>query len=237
MTLARRQVAVFIDYQNCYNWARRAFYNQADPSTVGHFNPRKFAEMLAGKGPGRFDLVYCGAYCGLPDGSKDPATYAARRKQMARWTALGATPVARPLRYPHGWVPGGKIKPIEKGVDVKLAVDAVMMALRGEYEVGIIASCDSDLAPAVEAIIELSERPVIEEAVMAASTADDRGGIEEVVVEQVTERARKVSVEVVAWKDTTSRLSVPGRTLTERWVSEKDFRAVSDSQSYGTGAP
>ena len=43
----------------------------------------------------------------------------------------------------------------EKGIDVVLAVDFVMMAQRGEYDVGIIFSDDTDLDPALEAVGDL----------------------------------------------------------------------------------
>ena len=38
----------------------------------------------------------------------------------------------------------------EKGVDVALAVDFVTAAVEGAYDIGVIASGDTDLLPAVE---------------------------------------------------------------------------------------
>jgi hypothetical protein len=43
----------------------------------------------------------------------------------------------------------------EKGIDVKLAVDFISMAIRGDYDIGIIMSEDTDLVPALEAVINL----------------------------------------------------------------------------------
>jgi hypothetical protein len=60
----------------------------------------------------------------------------------------------RALRYPRGYP---TLPPQEKGVDVKLAVDFVAMAIRGEYDVGILMSEDTDLKPAIEAVIELPD--------------------------------------------------------------------------------
>jgi len=227
MSSAGRRVAVFIDYQNCYGWARRAFFGAGDPQLHGHFKPLRFAELLAGKGPGRYQLVYTGVYCGLPDATKDPQTHSARRKQMASWTASGVTVVPRALRYPHGWTAGGPIKSEEKGIDVKLSIDAVMMALRGEYDIGIIASCDSDLTPTVEALIDMANRPVIREVVIRSRA--DAGEIETVETEEI---ARVVHVEVIAWVGTSTRISVAGQTVTTRWVGDKDFRAVQDTTAY-----
>ena len=59
--------------------------------------------------------------------------------------------VARALRYPAAYP---REKPEEKGIDVALAVDFVMMAARDEYDVGILMSTDTDLVPALEAVSE-----------------------------------------------------------------------------------
>lgn len=40
-------------------------------------------------------------------------------------------------------------------MDVALAVDFVVMAIEGEYDVGIIASTDTDLRPALEYVLKL----------------------------------------------------------------------------------
>ncbi len=56
------------------------------------------------------------------------------------------------LRYPKG----SPIQPPqEKGIDVALAVDFVSLAHRRAYDVGVIASHDTDLMPAFEAVLEL----------------------------------------------------------------------------------
>jgi len=231
-----RRVAVFIDYQNCYGWARRAFCSDADPPSAGHMDPMKLAQLLASKAAGKAYLVYVGVYCGLPDASKDPRTNAARKKQMTRWEALGAKVIARPLRYPPGWRVGAADRPIEKGIDVKLSIDAVMMALRGQYDVAVIASCDTDLSPTVEAIVQLSQEPVLEERLLASSTTESGETVENVVVERVTEKARQVEVAVIAWVGHGSRLSVAGVKLKECWVGDKDFRAIRDETVYDVEA-
>ena len=62
------------------------------------------------------------------------------------------TVITRDLRYPPDWP---RRPAQEKGIDVALAVDFVMMAARGEYDVGILFSSDTDLVPALEAVIAL----------------------------------------------------------------------------------
>jgi len=50
----------------------------------------------------------------------------------------------------------------EKGIDVALAVDFVMMAVAREYDVGILMSTDTDLKPALEAVLSLGGSPICE---------------------------------------------------------------------------
>src|SRR5690606_17731727 len=84
---------------------------------------------------------------GLPSASKDPKGYAAARAQIATWKKdPDVAVIARPLRYPDDY-PSGKAE--EKGIDVALAVDFVMRAVKGSYDVGIIMSLDTDLKPAM----------------------------------------------------------------------------------------
>jgi len=61
---------------------------------------------------------------------------------------------ARPLRYPWDDLAS---KPEEKGIDVQIALDFVMMAVRGEYGVGVLMSGDTDLLPALEEVIRLGQ--------------------------------------------------------------------------------
>lgn len=60
--------------------------------------------------------------------------------------------IARDLRYPLDWP---RRAAQEKGIDVALAVDFVVMAVRREYDVGILFSSDTDLVPALEAVLAL----------------------------------------------------------------------------------
>ena len=232
VTISRRRAAVFIDYQNCYGWARRAFFADGDPQVHGHFNPRRFAEMLAAKAE-HLEVVYAGVYCGLPHPDKDPRSHAARSKQIAAWESQGATVVARPLRYPHGWRLGGQIRPIEKGIDVKLAIDAVMLALRGDYDVGILASCDTDLVPVLEAVIALGRDAVLEESVIETEVDAD-GSVRELVgLKRLSQSSLKVEIEVIGWAGTGTWLSASEEKVPVRWVGQKDFKAVQDHTVYG----
>jgi NYN domain len=148
-SLPRLRVAVFIDLQNCYECARTAFHAPGDPSYLGNMDLGRLARLLAGKGGPALDLTFVGVYCGLADPRIAPKTNSARMKQIRAWERAGITVFARPLQYLRG------LPPREKGVDVKLAIDIVMKAIEDVYDLAIIASCDSDLNPAIDALLEL----------------------------------------------------------------------------------
>lgn len=146
------RVAVFIDYQNCYRRAREHFCSPDAPPSHGQFWPVTLAKLLAVAGRREYTIVFVGVYSGTADPRKDPRTAGARQRQMEAWRYNGAEVFTRPLRYPSGW----PTQPaVEKGIDVKLAIDFVTKAVAREYDVGIVASCDMDLAPAIEAVLDL----------------------------------------------------------------------------------
>lgn len=162
------RVAVFFDWQNCYHLARLAFHHDSDPTRLGNFRPKAMAELLADKGPAsipRREVTFVGVYVGAPDPRKDAKGAAAQSRRVASWSAEPGPPLVaktRGLRYPPG-------RPLsdaeEKGIDVQLAIDAMVMAVRDEYDVAILASADTDLLPVVEGLVALKElngKPEIE---------------------------------------------------------------------------
>ena len=91
-------------------------------------------------------------YRGLPSNEKDPKGYAATQRQLSVWNKTNLVHVTTNLlRYPQN----PDDLPEEKGVDVALAIDYVMMAVRGEYDIGVIFSGDTDLVPALERVMEM----------------------------------------------------------------------------------
>lgn len=175
------RVAVFIDWQNTYHWARRAFHAETDPGWRGQIRPRALAELLVSKGPAGRELAHLAIYTGRPDPRIDPKTSAAHMRQCAAWERdCGGllTLRTRTLRYPPGWPRAGRAE--EKGIDVQLAIDAMVMAIRNEYDTAILVTADSDHLPVVEAL----------QALKAAS------GVPE--------------VEVVGWGGVSQKLDVPG---------------------------
>lgn len=145
------RVVVFIDAQNIYHGARRAFFDRLDYHVKGQFRPYALGQLLARSGrPGTERVLkQVRVYSGRPDATKQPKAYSAHMKQCAAWKSAGAFVVTRMVRYPHNW-PQAQEKEHEKGIDVALAIDFVAMAIDDEYDVGVIASTDTDLTPALE---------------------------------------------------------------------------------------
>lgn len=198
------RVVVFLDYQNIYMGARGAFHAFGTPSQDGQIDPYRLSGLLVSKGRPEFDreLSEVRVYRGQPDSQKDPRGYAANDRQCRHWETLPKTTViTRTLRYPREWP---REKEQEKGIDVQLAIDWVAGAVRGEYEVGILMSTDTDLKPALEFVRDLQGDPYPRCEVAAWSSP-------------------------VGYS---RRLSIPGRQIWCHWLDESDYRLVADPTNY-----
>lgn len=199
-----RRIWVLIDGQNLYRDARRSFHDdKEDPPSLGQVHPDQFAQMLVDRGPEDDptprELSEVRIYVGMPSNSRQRKAYAAHLRQRAAWLARGVKVVARPLRYPDGW-PG--VPAQEKGIDVSLAVDLVFGAARRSYDLAVVASTDTDLVPALEAVCDLHR---------AWGTP---------------------RVEVASWKPTGKRLRVDGHGVWCHWLTEDDYLSVQDTTVY-----
>ena len=152
---------VFVDYQNAYRWARASFHNhRTDPHWLGQFNPEGLGRLIAqASGAGRQRVLeQVRVYRGMPDAGRDSRGYAATRRQTAEWEKSMLVKVTtQPLRYPRDY-PDSPAQ--EKGVDVRLAIDFVMMAVRDEYDVGVLMSNDTDFRPVLEEVEGLGAKTV-----------------------------------------------------------------------------
>ena len=147
------RVVVFVDYQNTYMGTREAFHQRTAPHWQGQIDPHALGVLLIEHS--RRDRILGGVriYRGMPDPTKDPVGFAASQRQCEVWSRSPKVQVVtRPLRYPYTWP---NARPEEKGIDVSLAVDFVVMVLQDDYDVGILMSTDTDLRPALEAVFRL----------------------------------------------------------------------------------
>lgn len=202
------RVVVFIDYQNVYKCARHAFADDDDiPGHFGQIHPMKLGYLLAARAvhgrPAPRCLAGVRIYRGRPDPRREPNSHAANMRQSAAWEQAGAVVKARPLRYPAEWP---ALKPEEKGIDVQIAVDMIMMATHRQLDVAVLFSADTDLRPVLEAYHELPSR-------------DDDGPL----------------VEVAAWTSSTARkqLTIEGRTIWCHRLDREAFEGLRDRRDYG----
>jgi uncharacterized LabA/DUF88 family protein len=171
------RVAVFVDYQNTYRRARDSFGDhRLDPFNVGQVHPGRLASLLTTKGrrvdpKRRLDEVR--VYRGEPDARHDALAEAACKRQVEYWRSqAGVSAVTRPLHYqPIKWRAGRPAawEAREKGIDVRIALDMAMGAVRDTYDVAVLVSADTDLVPALEVVLEVGKR------VEVASWRPDRG--------------------------------------------------------------
>jgi hypothetical protein len=199
---------VFIDGQNFYRDTRRAFFDdKSDPSHCGQTDPVKLATLLTdmGTAPAGMTRVLdeCHIYVGIPSSDKQPLPNAARLRQNAAWEASGAKVHGRPLRYPKAFPAE---PPEEKGVDVELAVDLIFNGARGNYDVGIVVSTDTDLIPAIQAVSNLHRA------------------------------WGKPRVEVAAWQPLRKRLSLPATPIWCHKLLQEHYEIVKDNTKYTSPA-
>jgi len=197
------RVVVFVDYQNAYSRAREFFHRSLSPSSSGQIDPLKLAELLVTRSPFDRELRQVRIYRGRPDANRDPTGYAANLRQCAAWdrSSPKVAVITRTLRYPRNW----PTEPAqEKGIDVALALDVVTMAIKQEYDVGIVMSTDTDVKPALEAVVALDGDPYPRCEVAAWSSRASHS----------------------------RRLSIRGVKLWCHWLDEDDYSIVADSTSY-----
>ena len=202
--MSSARVAIFLDYQNVYNGAREAFDLCGDPSRYGQIDPLRLAELIIARHPEESHLAAVRVYRGRPDSARQSQAYGANMRQSDAQEKRGrglVTVITRTLRYPCDWP---KTPAQEKGIDVALAVDFVTMAANGGYDIGVLMSTDTDLIPALEAVIKLDGRPYprCEVAAWSRPGAYSR------------------------------RLHVSGKRVWCHWLGPDDYAAVEDLTDY-----
>ncbi|MDN5749898.1 MAG: NYN domain-containing protein, partial [Pseudonocardia sp.] len=133
-------------------WARRQFQPVNAHAAAGHVDPLRLSRLLVDRRKRPSALHGVRIYRGRPVPAHQPAAAAANDRQTAEWERSRLVRVVRrPLRYPMGWP---TTPAAEKGIDVALAIDLVSMGIAQEYDAAILFSSDTDLLPAVEAIVQ-----------------------------------------------------------------------------------
>ena len=165
---------MFMDWQNVYQGARRAFHDGGGRGTFGQVWPDGVGEMIAARGgsvSNPRELEQVRVYRGFASKAQDRVGNAAARKQKEAWEEHRKVKV-----FPHtlqrksrtcskcGWRATsetcpecGNVRELlnEKGVDVNLAIDLVSLAYEGAYDVGVVFSTDTDFNPAIKLALRL----------------------------------------------------------------------------------
>ncbi|WP_054951792.1 PIN domain-containing protein [Flaviflexus massiliensis] len=156
-------VAIVIDYQNLHMTGHEVFMpSQAKEHSL--ISPWRFGHQLiaaknASPPPGlaeKFELKFVDVFRGLPDVEDPHRSYKRNLAQKSQWEKEGHGRVRvtyRPLKYRYDYenrTNDWSIPPQEKGVDVQCALALCKHARSGLYDVVILASRDTDLAPAVD---------------------------------------------------------------------------------------
>lgn len=198
MTIER--LILFLDDKNFYKGARSAFFSGVNAHYYGQINPIELGNLICAR-PAKTQrqLQQVRVYTGSPDSTKQPKTYAAHMKQCQRWKKDGVEVITRMLRYPQDWP---KSKELQKGVDVALAVDFVALAIDNLYDIGVVASTDADLRPALEYVIQKRRNKC------------------------------HVEVAAWFTPQTKNRLSVPGINIWCHRLSQADYNTVADLTDY-----
>ena len=137
----------------------------AIPTRSGHVRPLRLGLLLKQLGekvdPAR-ELTAVNVYRGRPGPKSGPQAQAGSARQFAAWKSQSLVTVrSRPLRYqPTAWSMGRPAawRAEEKGIDVMMALDIAIGARDDAYDVAVVVSADTDLAPAIEVALDAGKR-------------------------------------------------------------------------------
>lgn len=131
---ANKRTVVFIDGQNLFHAAKDAF---------GYLYPNFDVLGLASGLCVReeFSLVGVRFYTGVPDKADSPHWNHFWTAKTAVLGRQGIFVYTRPVRRGR-----------EKGIDVRLAIDIIRMAHRGEFDVALVLSQDQDLSEVADEV-------------------------------------------------------------------------------------
>lgn len=144
-------VAVFLDFQNVHLTGHGLFGAGCEPYRCVP-DPVRLADLIAGR---RRRSSIAGAiqvYRGQPNPQHQPTPAAANNAQAAHWTRDRRVRVIRRQLNYRDWP---SRPPVEKGIDVAIAVDLMHAAFRRQYDALVLFSGDTDLLPALETIVQL----------------------------------------------------------------------------------
>jgi uncharacterized LabA/DUF88 family protein len=147
----------FFDGQNLFHAAKEAF-----GTTYPNYDPVRLAQRICDTQG--WTLRSVRFYTGVPDATDNPFWHHFWDAKLAVLGTRGVFTFRRSLRYQNKTVnlPDGTqysyLVGHEKGIDVRIALDAVRLALDDAYDVGLIFSQDQDLSEVADEIRLIARR-------------------------------------------------------------------------------
>jgi len=147
---AEKRAIAFFDGQNLFRAAKEAFrieFPDFDPMMLATEICQSKSWLLRG----------LNFYTGIPPIDRDPFWHGFWSRKLAQIGKQGKV-FNRLLRYQRKEIRfghGGSVEaefPVEKGVDVRIAVDVIRLAIHQSYDVALIFSQDQDLSEATDEV-------------------------------------------------------------------------------------
>jgi uncharacterized LabA/DUF88 family protein len=153
---AIKRAVTFFDGQNVYRAAKEA---------LGYHYPNYDVQKLSDAVCKRhgWNLVQARFYTGVPDASDHVMWNRFWVGKMAVMGKAGIQVFSRPLRYRNDTVklPDGSthtfLRGSEKGIDVRIALDVIRLAVSNSYDVAVVFSQDQDLSEVADEIRVISK--------------------------------------------------------------------------------
>jgi hypothetical protein len=144
-------IAVFLDFQNVHLTGHGLFGGGCEPYRSVP-DPVRLGDLIAARRKRPSVASAIRVYRGQPHPHHQPIPAAANEAQASQWTRNPRVQVIRRQLNYRNWP---NQPPVEKGIDVAVAVDLMHLAYRKQYDALVLFSSDTDLLPALEAIVQL----------------------------------------------------------------------------------
>jgi uncharacterized LabA/DUF88 family protein len=173
---AVKRAVAFFDGQNLFHAAKKAF-----GYTYPNYDPAKLAAAVcAARG---WQLDHIRFYTGVPSAADNAQWNTFWTRKLLTMSRAGLSVYSRPLRYRNKVGPGGAPVLVgeEKGIDVRIAIDILSCAIRGNCDVVLLFSQDQDLSEVADEIrvisLETDRWLKIASAYPTSPTVQNRRGI------------------------------------------------------------
>ncbi|MDR2756696.1 MAG: NYN domain-containing protein [Planctomycetaceae bacterium] len=142
-----KRVITFIDGQNLFYAAKRAFdYNYPN------YDPVLLSRKVCSKDTD-WQLIQTRFYTGVPSKDNDPKRHRFWQNKKGQLMRLYQKEIV--VHTPHLVQHNGSYK--EKGIDVKIAIDIVHLAMTNEYDIAVLFSQDRDFNEIGNVIAKISK--------------------------------------------------------------------------------